>query len=98
MFDFSRMAQSPQAQQQMMEQFFQMLSQQTSQSPPDLKEALAQTEVVITRMAKSFSVSFGSSDHPQVQKVADDAINHWSEFLARGFNAAGFKVKVRRSV
>jgi hypothetical protein len=98
MFDLGRMAQSPEARQQMMESFFQLLSRQASQSPPDLRKALTSTEVVITRTSTGFSVGFADSDHPQVRQVAADAIDHWSEFLARGFNAAGFKVKVRRGV
>jgi hypothetical protein len=95
MFDFSRLAQSPEQQKQMQEVFFQFMAQQAGQMPPEMKDAYARTEVVVTKMERGFSIKFGDCGHPDVEKIIPNSIDQWTSFLARAFNTTGFSVTFR---
>lgn len=90
MFDFMQMAGSPQAR----EMFFKMMSKQMGQAPPDVKEAISKVEIAIKRNERGFELRIGKSEHSQVEKMLQESTDSWIEMLSRGFQAAGYKVKI----
>jgi hypothetical protein len=90
MFDFMQMAGTPQSQ----EMFFRMMSQQMSQSPPDVREAIAKVEVVIKKGERGFEMNIGKSDHDKVEEMVRQSLDSWINLLSRGFQAVGYRVKI----
>ena len=90
MFDFMQMAGTPQSQ----EMFFRLMSQQMSQSPPDVREAIAKVEVVIKKGERGFEMSIGKSDHDKVEEMVRQSLDSWINLLSRGFQAVGYRVKI----
>ncbi len=90
MFDFMQMANSPQSR----EMFFQLMSRQMGQAPPEIREAISRVEVIIKRTDRGFELRIGGSDNAQVESMAKDSVNNWIELLSRGFQAVGYKVKI----
>ena len=90
MFDFLNLAKSPQA----MEMVFKMMSKQTGQLPPDIRAAISQVEVVVKRNARGFEIHLGKSEDARVENMLKGTTDNWIEMLSRGFQAAGYKVKI----
>ena len=90
MFDFMQMAGTPQSQ----EMLFRMMSQQMSQSPPDVREAISKVEVVIKKGERGFEMHIGRSDHDKVEEMVRQSLDSWINLLSRGFQAVGYRVKI----
>jgi hypothetical protein len=90
MFDFMQMAGTPQSQ----EMLFRLMSQQMSQSPPDVREAISKVEVVIKKGARGFEMRIGRSDHERVEEMVRQSLDSWVDLLSRGFQAVGYRVKI----
>ena len=90
MFDFMQMAGTPQSQ----EMLFRMMSQQMSQSPPDVREAISKVEVVIKKGERGFEMRIGHSDHEKVEEMVRQSLDNWINLLSRGFQAVGYQVKI----
>ena len=90
MFDFMQMAGTPQSQ----EMLFRLMSQQMSQSPQDVREAISQVEVVIKKGARGFELRIGRSDHERVEGMVRQSLDSWVDLLSRGFQAVGYRVKI----
>jgi hypothetical protein len=90
MFDFMQMAGTPQSQ----EMLFRMMSQQMSQSPPDVREAISKVEVVIKKGERGFELRIGRSDHEKVEGMVRQSLDSWIDLLSRGFQAVGYRVKI----
>lgn len=90
MFDFMKMASTPQSQ----EMLFRMMSQQMSQSPPDVREAISKVEVVIRKNERGFELRIGPSDHETVEGLVQQSLESWINLLSRGFQAVGYRVKI----
>jgi len=90
MFDFMQMANSPQSR----EMFFQLMSRQMGQAPPEVREAISRVEVIIKRTGRGFELRIGGSDNAQVESMVKDSVNSWIELLSRGFQAVGYRVKI----
>ena len=90
MFDFSQMVSTPQAR----EMLFQMMSQQMSQAPPEVREALSRVPVTIIKRPRGFELSIGESDNEQVESMIQGALSSWSDMLTRGFQAMGYEVNL----
>ena len=90
MFDFMQMANSPQSR----EMFFQLMSRQMGQAPPEVREAISRVEVIIKRTERGFELRIAGSDNAQVESMVKDSVNSWIDLLSRGFQAVGYKVKI----
>jgi hypothetical protein len=90
MFDFMQMAGTPQSQ----EMLFRLMSQQMSQSPPDVREAISKVEVVIKKGERGFELRIGRSDHEKVEGMVRQSLDSWIDLLSRGFQAVGYRVKI----
>lgn len=90
MFDFMQMAGTPQSQ----EMIFRLMSQQMSQSPPDVREAISKVEVVIKKGERGFELRIGRSDHEKVEGMVRQSLDSWINLLSRGFQAVGYRVKI----
>jgi len=90
MFDFMQMANSPQSR----EMFFQLMSRQMGQAPPEVREAISRVEVIIKKTGRGFELRIGGSDNAQVESMVKDSVNSWIDLLSRGFQAVGYKVKI----
>lgn len=90
MFDFMQMAGTPQSQ----EMLFRLMSRQMSQSPPDVREAISQVEVVIRKSERGFDLRIGRSDHDKVEDMVRQSLDSWINLLSRGFQAVGYRVKI----
>lgn len=90
MLDFSQMAGTPQAR----EMLFRMMAQQMGQASPDVREAISRVEVGIRRGERGFEIRIGESDHARVESMIRSSIESWSDLLARGFQAMGYRVRI----
>lgn len=90
MLDFSQMAGTPQAR----EMLFRMMAQQMGQASPDVREAISRVEVGIRRGERGFEIRIGESDHAHVESMIRSSIESWSDLLARGFQAMGYRVRI----
>ncbi len=90
MFDFMQMANSPQSR----EMFFQLMSRQMGQAPPEMREAISRVDVIIKRNERGFELRIGQSDNAKVEGMVKDSVTSWIELLSRGFQAVGYKVKL----
>lgn len=90
MFDFSQMFATPQAR----EALFNMMAQQMSQAPPEIREALSRVPVSIIKRTRGFELKIGESDNTQVESMIQGALDNWSDMLTRGFQAMGYEVNL----
>ena len=91
MFDqMQQMMATPQAR----EMVFKMIAQQVAQAPPERREALSRVTVTLEKTERGMRLEVGHSDDPQVDETVRDAIEGWTDMLAHGFQAMGFKVEI----
>jgi hypothetical protein len=91
MFDqMQKMMSSPQA----LDMVFKMMAQQVAQVPPERREALSRVTVTLERTERGMNLGVSHSDDEQVEEVIRNAVEHWTEFLSRGFQAMGFRVEI----
>ena len=91
MFDqLQKMMETPQAR----EMVFKMVAQQVAKAPPERREALSRVTVTLERTGRGLHLEVGHSDDEQVEGVIKDAIENWSDMVARGFQSMGFRVEI----
>ena len=91
MFDqLQQMMATPQAR----EMVFKMIAREVAQAPPERREALSRVTVTLERTGRGMHLEVGHSDDEQVEEVIRNAIEHWTEFLSRGFQSMGFRVEI----
>ena len=91
MFDqLQKMMETPQAR----EMVFKMVAQQVAKAPPERREALSRVTVTLERTGRGLHLEVGHSDDEQVESVIRDAIEGWSDMVARGFQSMGFRVEI----
>jgi len=91
MFDqLQKMVANPQA----LDMVFKMMAQQVAQTPPERREALSRVTVTLERTERGMRLEVGRSDGEQVEEVIRNAVEHWTEFLSRGFQTMGFRVEI----
>ncbi|MDD5082200.1 MAG: hypothetical protein PHU08_02380 [Dehalococcoidales bacterium] len=91
MFDqLQKMVVNPQA----LDMVFKMMAQQVAQAPPERREALSRVIVTLERTERGMNLGVSHSDDEQVEEVVRNAVEHWTEFLSRGFQAMGFRVEI----
>ena len=91
MFDqLQNMMATPQAREMM----FNMIAQEVSKATPERRESLARVTVTLERTESGMHLKVSHSDDEQVEEVIRNAIEHWTEFLSRGFQSMGFKVEI----
>ena len=81
---------SPQA----LDMVFKMVAQKVANAPPELREAMARVTVSLEKSPRGMHVSVGRSDDQQIEKIIMNAVEHWTDFVARGFQSMGFKVEI----
>ncbi len=74
------------------ELMFQMMAQQMSQAPPEIREGISRVKVHIKREERSLQVRVGRSDNPQVEGIIQNSLENWGNLLARAFQAIGYEV------
>jgi len=91
MFDqLQKMMETPQAR----EMVFKMIAQQVAQAPPERREALSRVTVTLEKTERGLHLEVGHSDDEQVESIVRNAIEGWSDMVARGFQSMGFKVEI----
>ena len=91
MFDqLQKMMENPQAR----EMVFKMIAQQVAQAPPETREALSRVTVTLEKLERGLNLEVGHSDDEQVESIVRNAIEGWSDMVARGFQSMGFKVEI----
>ena len=91
MFDqLQKMMETPEAR----ELVFKMIAQQVAQAPPERREALSRVTVTLEKTERGLHLEVGHSDDEQVESIVRNAIEGWSDMVARGFQSMGFKVEI----
>jgi len=91
MFDqVQKMMESPQAR----DMVFKMVAQQVASAPPERREALSRVTVTLEKTERGLHLDVGPSDDEQVESTIRDAVEGWTEMVARGFQSMGFKVEI----
>ena len=91
MFDqLQQMMATPQAR----EMVFRMIAQQVAQAPPERREALSRVTVTLEKTERGLRLEVGHSDDEQVETVIKNAIEGWTDMVARGFQSMGFQVEI----
>jgi len=85
-----KMMETPQAR----EMVFKMIAQQVAQAPPERREALSRVTVTLEKTQRGLHLEVGHSDDEQVEAVIRNAIENWTDMVARGFQSMGFKVEI----
>ena len=85
-----KMMENPQAR----EMVFKMIAQQVAQAPPETREALSRVTVTLEKLERGLNLEVGHSDDEQVESIIRNAIEGWSDMVARGFQSMGFKVEI----
>ena len=76
------------------EMVFKMIAQQVAQAPPERREALSRVTVTLEKTERGLHLEVGHSDDEQVESIIRNAIEGWSDMVARGFQSMGFKVEI----
>jgi len=87
---FQQMFESPQAR----EMVFRMIAQQVAQAPPERREALSRVTVTLERVDRGLHLDVSPSDDADVEGIIKNAIEGWTEMVARGFQSMGFQVEI----
>lgn len=87
---FQQMMDNPQARDMM----FKMIAQQVAKAPPEKREALSRVKVTLERAARGLHLDVSPSDNPEIEEIIRNAIEGWTEMVARGFQAMGFQVEI----
>ena len=87
---FQQMFESPQAR----DMVFNMIAQQVAQAPPERREALSRVKVTLERTERGLHLDASPSDDPGIEEVIDNAIEGWTEMVAKGFQSMGFQVEI----
>ena len=84
------MMESPQAR----EMVFNMIAQQVAQAPPERKEALSRVMVTLEKTERGLHLDVSPSDDEAVETIIRNAVEGWTDMVARGFQSMGFKVEI----
>jgi hypothetical protein len=87
---FQQMFESPQAR----EMVFKMIAQQVAQAPPERREALSRVTVTLERTSRGLHLDVNPSDDADIEEVIKNAIDGWTEMVAKGFQSMGFQVEI----
>ena len=87
---FQQMFESPQAR----EMVFKMIAQQVAQAPPERREALSRVKVTLENTARGLQLDVSPSDDAEIEEVIKNAIDGWTEMVAKGFQSMGFQVEI----
>ena len=91
MFDqMQKMMGSPEAR----EMVFNMIAQQVSQAPPERREALSRVTVTLEKTERGLHLDVSQPDDEQVEAIIKNAIEGWTDMVARGFQSMGFQVEI----
>jgi hypothetical protein len=87
---FQQMFESPQAR----EMVFKMIAQQVAQAPPERRAALSRVTVTLERTSRGLHLDVSPSDDADIEEVIKNAIDGWTEMVAKGFQSMGFQVEI----
>ena len=87
---FQQMFESPQAR----EMVFKMIAQQVAQAPPERREVLSRVTVTLERTLRGLHLDVSPSDDADIEEVIKNAIDGWTEMVAKGFQSMGFQVEI----
>jgi len=87
---FQKMFESPQAR----EMVFKMVAQQVAQAPPERREALSQVTVTLEKKERGLHLDVSRSDNQEIEEIIRNAVENWSDMVARGFQSMGFQVEI----
>ena len=87
---FQQMFENPQAR----EMVFKMIAQQVAQAPPERREALSRVTITLERTSRGLHLDVSPSDDADIEEVIENAINSWTEMVAKGFQSMGFQVEI----
>ena len=91
MFDqMQKMMGSPEAR----EMVFNMIAQQVAQAPPERREALSKVTVTLEKTERGLHLDVSRPDDEQVEAIIKNAIEGWTDMVARGFQSMGFQVEI----
>ena len=76
------------------EMMFKMIAQQVAKAPPERREALSRVTVSLEKAARGLHLDVGRSDDPDIETIIQQALDGWTEMVARGFQAMGFQVEI----
>ncbi len=87
---FQRMMETPQAREMM----FNMIAREVANAPPERKEALSRVTVTLEKTERGLHLDVSPSDDEPVEAIIKNAIEGWTDMVARGFQSMGFQVEI----
>jgi len=87
---FQQMFESPQAR----DMVFKMIAQQVAQAPSERREALSKVTVILERTNRGLHLDVSPSNDADIEGVIKNAIDGWTEMVAKGFQSMGFQVEI----
>lgn len=76
------------------EMMFGMIAQQVAKAPPERREALSRVTVSLEKAARGLRLDVSRSEDPAIETIIQQALNGWTEMVAKGFQAMGFQVEI----
>jgi phenylalanyl-tRNA synthetase alpha subunit len=76
------------------EMMFKMIAQQVAQAPKERREALARVKITLETTERGMRLDASPSDNPEVEATVRNAIETWTDMLARIFQSMGFQVEI----
>jgi hypothetical protein len=73
---------------------FRMIAQQVAQAPPERREALSRVTVTLEKTDRGLHLDVSHSDNPEIEEIIRNAVEGWTDMVARGFQSMGFKVEI----